>query len=204
MPRTAFTLLELILAMAIFAGAAALVMPVVGGLLTDRKMIRGVDQVRAEMIRLRVYAMRQGRVMKIENMPGENKLQMSAVSAGSDAINSADAGGAQSSLMTGADQTIGVLADSTGGESWTIELPDEITVKAILTSPVGGATGVEAATVMTTLTAGVPAATSSDMPAIYFYPTGQTSNALLILTDSRSPDQIVQLRGLTGDVSVRQ
>lgn len=204
--RSAFTLFELLLAMAVFAAAAALVMPLVGGLLTDRQLIRAVNQVRAESIRLRTHAMREGRVMKMEIGPGENELTISSVFSAADGLNSADATGAQASLLSGADQTIGAIGTAVGSEaqeSWTLELPDQVIVKTIATSPVGGSSAIEAAAITTSDTSSTASGNPGASPAVYFYPTGRTSNAILTISDSKSPDLYVQIRGLTGDVSVR-
>ncbi|TWT94280.1 prepilin-type N-terminal cleavage/methylation domain-containing protein [Neorhodopirellula pilleata] len=210
LPRSAFTLLELLLAMAVFAGAAAMVMPTIGGLLTDRRIVRAADQVRAEMIRLRVHAMRHGRVMKLENVASEdpavgNQLKITSVFSSTDSINSMDSSGGQSSLLSGADQTVGALgtAMTVGGEeSWAIELPVGVSVKAVVTSPAGGSASVEAA-LLTTSGSGASGGALTTMPVVYFYPTGQTSNAIITLSDEVSPDQYVQIRGLTGDVTIR-
>jgi len=205
-----FTLLELILAMAVFAGAAAMVMPTIGGLLADRRIVRAADQVRAEMIRLRVHAMRHGRVMKLENVDNEDpsvgkQLKVTSVFSATDSINAMESSGAQSSLLSGADQTVGAVGTAmttVGEESWAIELPVGVSVKAVVTSPAGGSASIEAAA-LTTSDSGAATGTPSTMPAVYFYPTGQTSNAIITLTDEASPDQYVQIRGLTGDVTIR-
>lgn len=210
----AFTLFELLLAMAVFAGAAALVMPTIGGLLTDRRIIRASDQVRAEIIRLRVHAMRQGRVMKLEVVAsgepdGGSELRVSSVFSSADSMNSASASGGQAALMSGANQTIGAIgtAMTVGGEeSWVIELPEGTSVKSIITSPAGGAASIEAAALTTGDSGAVSGNQSGNLsitPAVYFYPTGQTSNAIVTLTDGASPDRYLQVRGLTGDVSAR-
>ena len=195
--------------MAVFAAAAALVMPLVGSLLTDRQLIRAVNQVRAESVRLRTHAMREGRVMKMQIGPGENELTVSSVFSAADGVNSADATGAQASLLSGADQTIGATGSGTGTgsearESWTLELPDQVFVKTIVTSPVGGASAIEAAAVTTSDSSSATSGNVLTSPAVYFYPTGRTSNAILTISDSKSPDLYVQIRGLTGDVSVRE
>lgn len=194
--------------MAVFAAAAALVMPLVGGLLTDRQLVRAVNQVRAESIRLRTHAMREGRVMKMEIGPGENQLTISSVFSAADGLNSSEASGAQASLLSGADQTVGAIGVAVGSESqesWTLELPEEVTVKTIATSPVGGASAIEAAAITTSDTSSASIGNSlGKSKAVYFYPTGRTSNAILTISDSRSPDVYVQIRGLTGDVSVRE
>ncbi|SMP63340.1 prepilin-type N-terminal cleavage/methylation domain-containing protein [Neorhodopirellula lusitana] len=199
-----FTIIELLLAMTIFAAAAALVLPTIGGLLTDRRLVRATDQVRAEMIRLRVYAMRNGRVMKLSTESAENLLTITPVFSAADALQANDQSGGQASLLSDADQTTGAISTNSMNaeeEGWTIELPEGVQVSSIVTSAVGGSGSIEAASLTTEATGTDTSNTTSG--SVYFYPTGQTSNAILTVSDSLSPDVFVLLRGLTGSVEVK-
>ncbi|MEM6365289.1 MAG: prepilin-type N-terminal cleavage/methylation domain-containing protein [Planctomycetota bacterium] len=216
--RNAFTLLELLLAMAVFAVMAAVVLPAAGSLLADRRLTRAADQLRAEMIRTRVSAMRQGRVMVLKTDQGTGKISIEPIFSASDATETLDQTGAQTSLLAGADQAIATL--NTGVETAPgriIELPDEVFVDAIATSPVGGRNSVEAASliqpsdVAVTMQSSQAAAVqsndqsfqpSSPLAPIYFYPNGSTSNAIITLSHEQAGTASLRLRGLTGDATI--
>ena len=66
--RPAFTLLELLLTLAVLAALTAVAIPQIGLLAGDRRLVRGGDLLRVGMTRLRVDAMRQGRVLMLEGM----------------------------------------------------------------------------------------------------------------------------------------
>ncbi|MCC9658216.1 prepilin-type N-terminal cleavage/methylation domain-containing protein [Rhodopirellula halodulae] len=222
--RTAFTLLELLLAMAVFAAMAAVIIPSAGALLSDRRLVRGTDQLVAEMTRLRVRAMRDGRVMVLR--PAEASFVdangasqsvawiVSPLSSSADATQAFDQTGSQSSLMSGASQTLdATTATPVEADSRVIEMPEGVTITSVATSAVGGQSVPEAATLLINAnqatTATVPntdgevtLSASADFPAIYFYPTGQTSNARITLAHVEAGSASVMLRGLTGDASV--
>ncbi|NND97551.1 MAG: prepilin-type N-terminal cleavage/methylation domain-containing protein, partial [Pirellulaceae bacterium] len=61
-PPNAFTLLELLLAIAIVAALSAVAIPQIGMMLGDRRLVRAADQLRIEITERRVEAMREGRV----------------------------------------------------------------------------------------------------------------------------------------------
>ncbi|KLU05420.1 putative signal peptide and transmembrane protein [Rhodopirellula islandica] len=222
--HAAFTLLELLLAMAVFAAIAAVVIPTAGALLSDRRLVRGTDQLAAEMTRLRVRAMRDGRVMVLrpaeanfvdaEGANQSNAWIVSPLNSAADGIQAADQLGSQSSLLSGASQTLDATAVApVQADARVIQMPEGVTITAVLTSPVGGQSSTEAATLLInaaeSTTATVPGTNgeevltaSSDFPPIYFYPTGQTSNARITLSHIEVGSGAVLLRGLTGDTSV--
>ncbi len=213
MKTVGFTLLELLLAMVIAAAIGAMVIPIAGSMLGDRRLIRAGDQVRAELIRLRVHAIREGRVMTVQSNPNSGELSIVPKFSSTDASQSSDSPTAPSALLTGAKQEMNsgtpVVAPAGGG--WTFELPENVVIRSVVTSAVGGKNSIEAAL----LTAPVPVAPAGDgaqagtLPVIYFYPTGQTSNAIITIgnrSDGEASDGNVvrvQLRGLTGDATMR-
>ncbi|MBB3204710.1 prepilin-type N-terminal cleavage/methylation domain-containing protein [Rhodopirellula rubra] len=215
-PTPGFTLLELLLAMSIFAAAAALVIPIAAGMLGDRELVRSGDQLRGELTRLRVHAIREGRVMMLQSNPESGELHVVPMFTAGDSTESTDSTGTMSSLLTGADQVMGT-ATPTGdptAEGWTIELPEGIVVRSVVTSPLGGTSSIEAADLnATAVTASGGNTTLGSLPTVYFYPTGQTSNAIITLGNAgdEAPEGVdmtaiavrVQVRGLTGDVTLR-
>jgi len=214
--------------MAVFAAASAVVIPLAAGLLSDRELVRAGDQVRGELTRLRVHAVREGRVMTLQCNPESGELRVVPMFSSNDAIESAGGSGAPSALLSGADQAMGVIVptDDASAEGWTIELPEGIVVRGVVSSAVGGASAVEASLLnrSTPMDSGATDGESStdesftgELPMVYFYPTGQTSNAIITFGNAAASMSAerraglsedanvvrVQVRGLTGDVTLR-
>lgn len=215
MKTAGFTLLELLLALVIAAVIGAMVIPMAGGMLSDRRLIRAGDQVRAELTRLRVHAIREGQVMMLQSNPNSGELTIVPKFTAAGANQSSDAPAAASALLSGAKQAMAAATPEVApaGSGWTLELPENVVVRSVVTSPVGGTNSVEAAALNTAapVAATGTGAPPSGLPIIYFYPTGQTSNAIMTIgnqtqagSGSSDPNVVrVQVRGLTGDVTMR-
>lgn len=201
--------------MAVFAAIAAVVIPTAGTLLSDQRLTRATDQLRAELIRLRVRAMREGRVMVLRGNQGGNALEIAPMFTSSDATEAIDQTGSQSSLLSGSDQTIGTSIDNSSvtATNRTIELPLAVSLDAIVTAPISG--GVELATMLQPLDVTladvgrsteevVDMGTGAPLTEIYFYPNGTTSNAVIALSHPEAGSAQVWLRGLTGDATVEE
>ncbi len=130
MQRRGFTLLELLLTLTVLAAIAAVSIPHLGLLLGDRRLVRAGEQVRIEMTRLRVNAMRQGRVMMLEAMSGENSLRIKPFQSVADATEAIDQTGSQSGLLSGASQGFMTTLTTESSER-LIDLPAEISVESV-------------------------------------------------------------------------
>jgi prepilin-type N-terminal cleavage/methylation domain-containing protein len=194
--RSAFTLLELLLTLSVLAAIAAVAIPQIGLLLGDRRLVRAGDQLRVEMTRLRVDAMRQGRVMLIEGMVEGNTLRVKPFYSAADSTEALDQTGSQSALLTGATQGIAVPVASDESAVKSIELPEDVIVASV--GVVSAARGAE-----------IEQLTLSDQGEgwsrpIMFYPDGSTSTAAITLTHETVGRVIVKIRGITGDVTVSE
>ncbi len=217
MKAAGFTLLELLLALVVAAAIGAMVIPIAGTMLGDRRLIRAGDQVRAELTRLRVHAMREGQVMTLQSNPNSGELTIAPKFTAADANQSSDSPTATSALLSGAKQAMGTAAPTVAptGSGWTLDLPENVVVRSVVTSPVGGTNSIEAAALSTPVPvdAAGKGAQLGTLPVIYFYPTGQTSNAIITIGNRSDGDSgnsgadanvvRVQVRGLTGDVTMR-
>ena len=174
--RSAFTLLELLLVLAIFASLAALTMPKWGMLLSDRRLVRAGDQLRSSVARLRVEAMRSGRVIMLEGMLEGSSFRAKPFYSASDATEAIDQTGAGSALLTGADQASAVVIEQDESAIETIELPEEIVVK--------GVSVVSAARAMEIEQLSVSDQGEGWSRPVLFYPDGSTSTALISLGSS--------------------
>ena len=197
-PR-AFTLLELLLALAVMSAIAAVSIPQITTLLGDRRLVRGAEQLRIEMTRVRVDAMRQGRTIVIEGLLENGAFRVRPFVSVADATESTGPTAAPSALLSGADQAMVTPMQTGGGataapQEKTIELPEGITVTAVAVVSAARAAEVEQAAL-------------SDQAAgwsrpILFYPDGTTSTAAVTLQHPTVGHIIVKLRGITGDVTL--
>ncbi|MFK8111456.1 MAG: Tfp pilus assembly protein FimT/FimU [Rubripirellula sp.] len=194
--RTAFTLLELLLTISVLAAIAAVTIPHAGLLLGDRRLVRAGDQLRVEITRLRVDAMRQGRVLMMEGMVEGSSFRVKPFYSVADSTEAIDQTGSQSALMTGAQQgvTVPITVDEEAEE--TIDLPENVAIKSIGVVSAARAAEIEQSTL----------ANQSEgwSRPILFYPDGSTSTAMIILSHESIGNIVVKVRGITGDASVGQ
>ncbi|MGI9472216.1 MAG: prepilin-type N-terminal cleavage/methylation domain-containing protein [Rubripirellula sp.] len=194
--RSAFTLLELLLVLAVLAAIASVALPKWGLLLDDRRLLRAGDQLRNEMARLRVDAMRQGRVMMLEGMIEGSSFRIKPYYSSTDSTEAIDQTGSQSGLLTGATQGVVVATNIDPTEEETIDLPEGIMVSGV---------GVVSAA----RSAEIEQLTASDQSEgwsrpILFYPDGSTSTALVSLAHPTLGRVVVKIRGITGDATVSE
>ena len=194
--RKAFTLLELLLVLAVLAAIASAALPNWGLLLDDRRLVRAGDQLRNEMARLRVEAMREGRVMMLEGMVDGSTLRFKPFYSVSDSTETTDQTGSQAGLLTGATQAVAVTVDAEPAEEELIELPEGIVVTGV---------GVVSAA----RSAEIEQLTLSDQGEgwsrpILFYPDGSCSTALVSLAHPTVGRIMVKIRGITGEATVSE
>jgi prepilin-type N-terminal cleavage/methylation domain-containing protein len=194
--RSAFTLLELLLVIAVLAAMASLTMPKWGMLLDDRRLVRAGEQIRGSVARLRVEAMRSGRVIMLEGMIEGNDLRAKPFYSAIDATEAIDQTGGGSALLAGADQAVAVVVEQDESAIEMIELPEGITVSGV--SVVSAARSAE-----------IEQLTISDQEEgwsrpVLFYPDGSTSTALISLIHPTMGRVVVKIRGITGEATVSQ
>lgn len=194
--RNAFTLLELLLTLSVLAALTAVTIPQVGVLLGDRRLVRAGNQLRVEMTRLRVDAMREGRVMMLEAMVEGNSLRIKPFFSASDSTEAMDQTGSQSGLLTGATQGTAVRLEVDETAEETFELPDNVVVATVGV--------VSAARAMEIGQATLGDQTEGWSQPILFYPDGSTSTAAVTLSSDLVGRVIVKIRGITGDVTVSE
>ena len=188
-------MLELLLAIAILAAISAVVIPQIGWVLGDRRLVRAADQMRIEMIQLRVDAMRGGRIMMIEGMLETGNLRVRPYQSLTDSVEALDQTGSQSSLLTGADQATFTTMATDQVKEELIELPEDIVVQAVAVVSAARAMEIEQQALSDSAGYGQP---------ILFYPDGTTSTAAIALAHPVHGKITVRLRGITGDVTVGQ
>jgi prepilin-type N-terminal cleavage/methylation domain-containing protein len=191
--RSGFTLLELLLTMAVIAAVVAVAIPNMDLLLGDRRLVRAGEQVRIEMTRLRVDSMRQGRVLMLEGLSGGNSLRIKPFVSVADATEAIDQTGSQSALLSGATQGTMTTLGADFVER-VIELPTQISVESVGVVSAARSSLIEQATLS-------DQADGWSRP-ILFYPDGSTSTAAVVLRHETVGHLKVELRGITGEATV--
>ena len=203
--RHAFTLLELLLSLVVFAAIASVALPGAAILLADRKIVRGGDQLRIEMTRTRVDAMRGGRVMLMEAAIGGSQFRIRPYFSSSDSVETSGGNSGQSGLGTGADQAVvsSVIIDQDATQAF--QIPDQLSVESVqVVSAARGAEISQAASFNQVGGGSDLDGTQQWSQPILFYPDGTTSTAAVTIADERFGKVIVKLRGITGDASVTE
>ena len=192
-PR-AFTLLELLLVMAILAAMTSISIPIIAGLLSDRQLVRAAKLLREEMMLARVDAMRQGRVLMMDAQLETNVVRIQPYVSLADSVNALDQTGTQSALLSGADQGTFTPVIQDPNDVRQIELPENSLVKQVAVVSAARAMEIQQATL----------SNQSDgfSQPVLFYPDGTTSTAAIVLADESVGRITIKLRGITGEVSV--
>ncbi len=202
--RTAFTLMELLLVLALIVAVGAIVSPVTTVLMNRQRLNSGADSVRAGIIQARLEAMRSGRPQVFQCTIGSGEIQVNPWIDPADATTAADMTGAVTTSGTGG-MTMPVDG---GGGGTTITLPEGVTCESvqidanarampILTAVSGmGPTGTAAPV------AGAPGTTQvvSAASPVILYPDGTATDAAIIIAGATSKAEL-RLRGLTGDIT---
>jgi len=194
-PRNAFTLVELLLTLAILVSVAALVVPTFGVLLADRRVARAADQMRVEMMQTRLLAMRTGRIQMLQLKIGTAEARVKPYFAMSDLTEAVDQTGSSSALLNGGNAVPTTIdVESSDNVTRAIDLPPSITVS-------------DAKVESTSRSYMIDTQASSEVgegwsQPILFYPDGTTSTAGVTFSQEEAGRVIVVLRGLTGEVIV--
>lgn len=198
--KLAFTLLEVLLAIAILAALSAIALPQIGNMLGDFRIDGAAKQLRADMTRLRVRAMREGRVMILEGMIGGNQLRIRPFFQIQDSVEALDQTGSQSAMLQGAEQAAPVTtvpADQASEEqSDPLELPEGVVVESV--SVVSAARGMQIEQSSISLQG------EGWSRPVLFYPDGVTSTGVVILKHETQGRVGIRIRGITGDVTIQK
>ncbi|MCH7726839.1 MAG: prepilin-type N-terminal cleavage/methylation domain-containing protein [Planctomycetes bacterium] len=183
--RHAFTLLELMLVLAILVGIAALVIPSFQGTLKTQRLKGGADVVRGAWGEARVEAMRTGGIVVFEFELEGNRFRVSSMASAFSAFANPALGIGQSNTMPPPN----MMFD--GGYE---VLPEGIRFQGQMSevdtreADVGGAVPVLA----------------GGLRRVYFYPDGTTTTTRVRVADERGMYLDIDLRGLTGIAQVSE
>ncbi len=206
--RRGFSLLELMLVLAVLVVIAALAMPAFFGPLENQRLRKSGERIRVEWTRARIHAMKSGQIQAFFYTPQGNQYWIEPLAQASDAmetslddplglerprLSSADPLQEQSPLATAATLPDNVLFVSGG------TLMDERDAAAMSeNSSLGASSGRRGALSGGPLPADGSAAMTSVADPILFYPDGTSATARIVLGNTRNYFVVVELRGLTG------
>jgi prepilin-type N-terminal cleavage/methylation domain-containing protein len=206
MRRSGLTLLELVLVLAILVVIASFSAATIGGLLGDRRLRRGADQVRVAFAEARLEAMRSGRTQMVRCQIGGSQYALEPVPEASDLTEAADQIGRGNLAMAGggagaiAASSSAALAEPTDVK----EVPEKIlfeTAQAVATAREWQATNSTTGAAAVARTERATMETSWSQP-ILFFADGTTSTAEVVVSNAAGRQLAIRLRSLTGDAMV--
>jgi prepilin-type N-terminal cleavage/methylation domain-containing protein len=190
-----FTIVELLLALAILVTLAAMVVPSFTGLLADRRVLRAGDQLRVEFMQARLSAMRSGRTYMVQLSTETHQLRIRPWVDANDMTEALDQTGGTSALLTGGNAMAASMQEvDVAAEAREVDLPEGVTIANL---------NVQASqrSFMIESQVQAEAAVGWGQP-ILFYPDGTTSTAAVTVTSEGVGQVIILLRGLTGEATV--
>jgi len=184
--RPGFTLLEILLALAVLVVVAALAMPALGPVLDTQRLNQGAELIRTKWMSTHIRSMRTGKMQMFRYELGGSKFRIEPWTAAEDSTEATEGDPSDPLAAAGlAPQELqlpdGVIfyAGDAKFENRSMDLEEEAT-------KMGGGDGV-----------------SWSRP-ILFYPDGSTSSAFVLVANEKKQAIRVDLRGLTGSVTVRE
>lgn len=195
----AFTLLELMLVLAIIAAIGAIAFPAFSGVFDRQRLQASAEKIRLELDRARLLAMKTGQAQMFECAIGQGKFSVHPLTQQSDTTNVGDGAKVltQYGVVAETNENGALMAAEPNSLTGDVkELEEKITFVSCIV-----ATDSRAYNVAQQSTAG-QVSTMNVGQVIIFYPDGSTSNAELRLQNPRGEVRAVRLRGLTGHVKV--
>ncbi len=200
--HSGFTLLELLLVLAILVVIGGIASPMLGGLFERQKLSGAIETMRLQWEEARLKAMRTGQAQVFTCELGTNSYSIKPLVLQSDAVNVgtgatlATTGGLVETENFGRG-TVAVAADLTDQQARTLE--EKLSFLNCLV--VGDMRSYMAAQESQTLGTGV-VNTQTVAQAVIFYPDGSTSSAELQIQNELGDIRAIQIRGLTGQCRI--
>lgn len=197
-PRLGFTLVEMLLVLALMVAIGAIVWPALDKPFAAERLRSSADEFRAELARGRVAAMQSGRLHMLTVDPTTGRLL----------VHPADESAAPVAMPTELTSSLTAPVVLQGKA-----LPDGIRLQELVAfddvTPIPATTQAPAAAPLTsTPVASGPGGTSNNSgpitaaQPIYFHPDGTTSSARVTLVNEHGATVVLELRGLTGTARV--
>ena len=196
--QQAFTLLEVLLVLAILAAAMAIAVPTYDSMIVETRLQRSAEMLELEMQRARVEALRTGQSQVFRFQVGGDSFTSQPWLDANDSINAGPGATVQSMsgqlVETSANPyDIGTAVTSTGSE---LKLEEGIQFESADTLS-------DSRSAMAQAEAGLDMQSGVSWSSpILFYSDGSSTTAEIIIKDSRGRRRAIQIRGLTGQARV--
>jgi len=202
--RSALTLFELLLVLAILVAMAGIVIPTFDSMISSRRLGQSVEKLRNEIMSGRVTAMRTGQAQVIRMTLQGNDYSISPWLGGSEAEDaSAGATVMQSGQIIQTQATTGGGAKSTSElANSTLQLSEGVSfsiVETLVDSRNASAIEQGGGTVPTSGGSSQGDGSGLSSPLL-LYPDGTCTTAQIVLIDDRGRRMAIQLRGVTGQL----
>jgi prepilin-type N-terminal cleavage/methylation domain-containing protein len=190
-----FSLLELLLVLAIMVAALAIAAPTYESIAVERRLQHSVDTLQVELHKARVKALRTGQAQVLRyQIDGSGYNIQPWLSAGDDVNASAGA-----TILSQTGQAIETsstgTANLTDAKSFEKSLEDGIFFA-------GSSVAADSRTVTTQVQSGILSGAGGLSDPIMFYSDGSTTTTEIIVQDPKGRRRSLQLRGLTGECRV--
>lgn len=217
---TAFTLLELLLVLAVMVAVGAIAIPGIFGVLANRQLARGGSGLRVAMVQARLEAMRTGRTQVMRFEIGGSRFQVvphydaTDVTEAGDMIGSGTAvatGGVAIPVLPGSANLAPQVPEEAGPRDMlSVASDDEQLPEMVLFSDAQVQATARSSTIDHTSSGPLASGASAAGPGpgwsqpILFYADGTTSTAAVTLSREAVGQIVVRLRGLTGETMVSE
>lgn len=197
--RRAFTLFEMLLVLSILVVTLSVAVPTYEGMVTSRRIFNSVENVRLELQRARLEAIKTGQAQAFRCQVGQSQFTLQPWLKASDSVEAS----AGATIITELGQAVDTSSTSSGVAS---NMADPTAGQKLLEEGVVFAS----ADILNDMRSLSEQSTSDSMQAgmagwsqpILFYPDGSTTTAHIVVQDTRGRRMAVQLRGLTGEAKV--
>jgi prepilin-type N-terminal cleavage/methylation domain-containing protein len=196
--RHGFTLVELLLVLALIVVIAAMAAPAFHGPIEDFRLLKSADLVRARWAKARNEAMRSGRTMMFRYQAQTGIFEIAPFQSEEDYLESSQlfsSGLGATPAISAAPTANAVAAISMGGYPKTEELAENVTFAAL--AAVASSRDLPIQQAMQG-----QFAASQYSPPILFYADGTSTTTRVTLANKRQRFVIIQLRGLSGVAEV--
>jgi Tfp pilus assembly protein FimT len=195
--RTAFSLMEVLLVLAILVAIGAVVAPSLGDAFLRQRLLISVDRLRSDWDRARLTAMKTGQTQAFTCVLGQRDYSIQPYMMDADLMNASAGALVTTSGGTVAEATsVGTLeAPEPTAAADGKQLDEDITF-------VSCAVSADMRSVSIAQVGGGLAATSMANQMVLFYPDGSTSTAEVIIQNPKGTQRAVRMRGLTGSTQV--
>ncbi len=203
-----FTLIEVILVLAILVTIASLVFPTIDSFVSSRRLLQSIDQVQNDLLKARVQAMESGQAQVFRATINGNGYTIAPWLSGKESENASSgatlmtAGGIVKTEKGGGGAATSTANGATSTSTDTKSLPTDVqffTVDILVDSR--NVLDVQQSTGAAPSTASSAASGSISSP-ILLYPDGTSTTAQIILADSHGRRMALQIRGVTGRSNV--